>query len=52
MAAGFFGVPAFQIYDFRVTALQGMESLLLLLSIAVLVMVVLWRLLKWQQARQ
>jgi len=52
MAAGFFGVPAFQIFDFRVTALQGAESLLLLLSISVLVMVVLWRLLKWQQARQ
>ncbi len=52
MAAGFFEVPAFQIFDFRVTALQGMESLSLLLSITVLVMVVLWRLLKWQQVRQ
>jgi len=29
-----------------------MESLSLLLGITVLVMVVLWRLLKWQQARQ
>ena len=52
MAAGFFGVPAFQIFDFRVTTLQGVESLLLLLSTTVLVMVVLWYLLKWQQARQ
>src|SRR6266849_500558 len=52
MATGFFEVPAFQIFDFRVTAPQGMESLSLLLAITVLVMVVLWRLLKWQQARQ
>ncbi len=34
------------------TALAGVESIALLLAISVLVMVVLWQLLKWQQARQ
>ncbi len=34
------------------TALQGIESIVLLLAITILVMVVLWGLLKWQQARQ
>ncbi|QBD83040.1 hypothetical protein EPA93_46595 [Ktedonosporobacter rubrisoli] len=34
------------------TLLQGIESMLLLIGIAVLVMVVLCRLLKWQQERQ
>ena len=34
------------------TPLQGVESMLLLISIAILVLYVLWGLLKWQQARQ
>jgi hypothetical protein len=34
------------------TALGGVESIALLLAISVLVMIVLWQLLKWQQARQ
>jgi ABC-2 type transport system permease protein len=48
---GLFGVPqSFQ--SSGVTPLQSIESILLLLSIAVFVMVVLWRFLKWQQAQQ
>lgn len=34
------------------TALQGVESIALLLAITILVMLVLWGLLKWQQTRQ
>lgn len=34
------------------TVLGGIESIVLLLGIAILVMFVLWQLLKWQQARQ
>lgn len=34
------------------TAVQGIESILLLLSISVLVMLLLWGYLKWQQTRQ
>jgi len=34
------------------TAIQGIESMLLLLSIAILVMFAAWAYLKWQQARQ
>ncbi len=52
MSAGFFGVRTGQVYDVQVTALQGVESILLLLGITLLVMLVLWQLLKWQQARQ
>ncbi|SRR6266571_2957562 len=51
MSRGFFGADISQAPD-NVTALQGVESILLLTGIAVLVMFVLWSLLKWQQARQ
>ncbi len=34
------------------TAIQGVESILLLLGIAALVMFVLWKYIKWQQTRQ
>src|SRR5579884_1128501 len=37
MSAGFFGVHTGQVYDIQVTALQGVESILLLLGITLLV---------------
>jgi ABC-2 type transport system permease protein len=49
MANGFFGVD---IGFINATPLQGVESMLLLLGIALLVMVSIWGILKWQQARQ
>ncbi|HLJ36004.1 MAG TPA: hypothetical protein VKU38_20260 [Ktedonobacteraceae bacterium] len=49
MDAGFFSDP---IGRRHATALQGVESIVLLLAITILVMFVLWTLLKWQQARQ
>jgi len=49
MATGFFGDPYGQP---GATPLQGVESIILLLGITVLVMVTLWGLMKWQQARQ
>ena len=52
MSAGFFGVYTGQVYYVQVTALQGVESILLLLGITILVMFALWQLLKWHQARQ
>jgi ABC-2 type transport system permease protein len=50
ISAGFFGEDP--LHGLQATALQGVESLLLLLAIAAFVMVVLWSYLKWQQARQ
>ena len=50
MASGFFGDNEQLIQN--ATVMQGIESLLLLLGISLLVMVVLWRLMKWEQARQ
>ena len=50
ISAGFFGEDP--LHGLQATALQGVESMLLLLSIAAFVMVVLWSYLKWQQARQ
>ena len=52
MSAGFFGVYTSQVYYVHVTALQGVESILLLLGITILVMFALWQLLKWHQSRQ
>jgi ABC-2 type transport system permease protein len=52
MSLGFFGVQTGQLYGIQTTPLQGIESIAVLLGIAILVMVVLWQLLKWQQARQ
>lgn len=49
MDTGFFGDPFGRQHA---TALQGIESIVLLLLITILVMFVLWGLLKWQQARQ
>ena len=49
MASGIFGEPFIQP---GATAIQGVESIALLLAIAALVMSTLWGLLKWQQARQ
>lgn len=49
MDTGLFGDPlGYQ----HATALQGVESIVLLLTITILVMFMLWSLLKWQQARQ
>lgn len=50
MASGFFGDNQQLIQ--HATMLQGIESILLLLGISVLVLFVLVRLIKWQQARQ
>lgn len=50
MASGFFGDNQQLIQN--ATVMQGVESLLLLLGISLLVMVVLWQLMKWEQARQ
>lgn len=50
MASGFFGDNQ-QLIE-NATVMQGVESLLLLLGISLLVMLVLWRLMKWEQARQ
>jgi hypothetical protein len=49
MDTGLFGDPFGRR---QATALQGVESIVLLLAISILVMFVLWGLLKWQQARQ
>jgi len=49
MASGIFGEPFIQL---GATAMQGVESIILLLASAALVMSTLWGLLKWQQARQ
>jgi ABC-2 type transport system permease protein len=49
MASGFFGDNE-QLIS-HATALQGVASLLLLLTIAIFVLYVLWRYLLWQQAR-
>lgn len=49
MASGIFGAPYIQP---EATAVQGIESIALLLPITTLVMATLWGLLKWQQARQ
>lgn len=49
MAQGIFGA---RINDTQATPLQGVESILLLVSIALIVMCSLWAILKWQQARQ
>ena len=50
MTVGFFGGHAFPVAS--ATPLQGIESVLLLIGIAILVLYVLRGLLKWQQARQ
>lgn len=50
MAAGFFGGDSFPVT--HATALQGVESTLLLLGIASLVMSTLWCYLRWEQYRQ
>lgn len=49
MASGIFGLPFIQP---GATAMQGIESIILLLVIAALVIYTFWGLLKWQQARQ
>lgn len=49
MASGIFGESLIQP---GANAMQGAESIILLLAIAALVMWTLWGLLKWQQARQ
>jgi len=49
MASGIYGEPFIQQ---GATAMQGVESIALLLAIAALVMSTLWGLLKWQQASQ
>lgn len=49
MASGIFGQPFIQP---GATVTQGVESVILLLAIAALVMYTLWGLLKWQQSRQ
>ncbi len=51
MLAGFFGEDSGLVVH-QATFIQGVESLLLLLSISVLVLLALWRYLLWQQARQ
>ena len=51
MLAGFFGEDSGLVVH-QGTFLQGLESLLLLLAIAGAVIVVLWRFLMWQRARQ
>ena len=53
MDAGIFGDPFGRVSPkVAPTALQGVESIVLLLAITILVMFVLWGLLKWKQARQ
>jgi len=50
MLAGFYGESGLLIK--HATALQGVESILLLLGLAALALFVLWRYLLWQQAQQ
>lgn len=50
ISSGFFGDSIFPIQ--HATVWQGIESMLLLLGIAAIVMIVLWSYLKWQQLRQ
>jgi hypothetical protein len=50
MSQGFFGVTMFPVG--HATALQGVESLLLLLILAQLIMLVLNSYLSWQQSHQ
>jgi len=50
MAVGFYGIQDKIVT--HATALQGIESILLLLSLAAFVVFALWAYLKWQQARQ
>jgi ABC-2 type transport system permease protein len=50
MLAGFYGESGLLIK--HATALQGVESILLLLGLAAFALFVLWRYLLWQQARQ
>ncbi len=52
MSLGFFGVNAGQVYGIQATPVLAIESIALLLAIAILVMFVLCQLLKWQQVRQ
>lgn len=53
VSAGLFGGDMFQVrYGPHVSVLEGIESMLLLLGIAVFVMFVLWSYLRWEQARQ
>jgi hypothetical protein len=49
MAVGFYGIADYK--DVAATPLQGVESTLLLVSIAILVMITLWWFLKYRQAR-
>jgi ABC-2 type transport system permease protein len=51
MSSGFFGYNLFGA-DNAYTPLQGVESLLLLLGCAALILMILWQFLKWQKARQ
>ncbi|HZR40294.1 MAG TPA: hypothetical protein VFB12_09280 [Ktedonobacteraceae bacterium] len=48
MAKGFYGLDE---GNYIATPLQGVESMLLLISIAIFVLFVLWTFLKWQQSR-
>src|SRR5215472_8246261 len=50
MAAGFYGIGEFT--NVSATPMQGVESILVLVGIAVLVMIALWWFLKYRQARQ
>jgi ABC-2 type transport system permease protein len=50
MLAGFYGESGLLIK--HATALQGVESILLLLGLAAFALFVLWRYLLWQQAQQ
>lgn len=50
MAVGFYGIGDFT--AFHATALQGVESILVLVGIAILVMITLWWYLKYRQVRQ
>lgn len=49
MAKGFYGID---IGGSTATPMQGIESMVLLIGVAIFVMFVLWNLLRWQQARQ
>jgi hypothetical protein len=52
MSIGLFGAGQDLLLIQQATFLEGIESILLLLSISAFVMYVLWSFLKWQQARQ
>ncbi|BCL78618.1 hypothetical protein ccbrp13_10830 [Ktedonobacteria bacterium brp13] len=52
MSQGFFHIPAYGAASTAATALQGVESIVLLLALASMALLLTWGLLGWQRSRQ